>query len=137
MPIFDITKRSKSCGLPCHARIAPEASCISVLSGFFAPPANGSIDSPNTPGWSALAAASDHLPAVGDYQIVSTPNVRISQTLGGTKVVEGGVYDTYQVVLDTVPTANVSSVASPTSMIVHDSAVRIMSLTCAGKNAIE
>jgi endonuclease/exonuclease/phosphatase family metal-dependent hydrolase len=66
---------------------------------------------------SALAAASDHLPAVGDYQIVSTPNVRISQTLGGTKVVEGGLYDTYQVVLDTVPTANVTVTVTPDSQV--------------------
>ncbi len=65
----------------------------------------------------ALVAASDHLPAVGDYQIVSTPNVRISQTLGGTKVVEGGLYDTYQVVLDTVPTANVTITVSPDSQV--------------------
>jgi endonuclease/exonuclease/phosphatase family metal-dependent hydrolase len=58
---------------------------------------------------SALVAASDHLPAVGDYNILaSTPSVRVSETLGGTKVVEGGLYDTYQLVLNTTPTANVT-----------------------------
>ncbi len=66
----------------------------------------------------ALVAASDHLPAVADYQIiVSTPNVRVTETLGGTKVVEGGLYDTYQVVLDTVPTSNVSVTVSPDSQV--------------------
>lgn len=65
----------------------------------------------------ALVADSDHLPAVGDYEIVSTPNVRISQTLGATKVVEGGLYDTYQVVLDTVPTSNVTVTVSPDSQL--------------------
>jgi hypothetical protein len=67
---------------------------------------------------SALVAASDHLPAVADYQIiVSTPNVRITETVGGTKVVEGGLYDTYQVALDTVPTANVSVTVTPNSQV--------------------
>ena len=66
----------------------------------------------------ALALASDHLPVVGDYQlVVSTPNVRITQTLGGTKVVEGGLYDTYHVVLDTVPTANVSVMVTPNAQV--------------------
>lgn len=66
----------------------------------------------------ALFAASDHLPVVADYQlIVSTPKVRISETLGGTKVVEGGLYDTYQVVLDTVPAANVSVTVTPNAQV--------------------
>jgi len=67
---------------------------------------------------SALVAASDHLPVVADYQvIVSTPNVRIRETLGGTKVAEGSFYDTYQVVLDTVPAANVSITVTPNSQL--------------------
>jgi endonuclease/exonuclease/phosphatase family metal-dependent hydrolase len=66
----------------------------------------------------ALVAASDHLPAVGDYQLVGlAPNVRISETLGSTKVVEGGLYDTYQVVLDTVPAADVTVTVSPNSQV--------------------
>ncbi len=66
----------------------------------------------------ALVAASDHLPVVADYQvIVSTPNVRIAETLGGTKVVEGGLYDTYQIVLDTVPSANVTVTVTPDSQL--------------------
>jgi endonuclease/exonuclease/phosphatase family metal-dependent hydrolase len=66
----------------------------------------------------ALVAASDHLPAVGDYRILaSTPSVRISETLGGTKVVEGGLYDTYQMVLNTVPTANVVVTVTPDSQV--------------------
>ncbi len=62
----------------------------------------------------ALVAASDHLPVVADYQIiVSTPNVRITETLGGTKVIEGGLYDTYHIVLDTVPAADVTVTVTP------------------------
>ena len=66
----------------------------------------------------ALVAASDHLPVVADYEILATtPSVRISETLGGTKVVEGGLYDTYQVVLNTVPTSNVVVTVSPNSQV--------------------
>lgn len=66
----------------------------------------------------ALFAASDHLPVVADYQVVaSTPKVRITETLAGTKVVEGGLYDTYQVVLDTIPAANVSVTVTPNSQL--------------------
>lgn len=66
----------------------------------------------------ALVAASDHLPAVADYRILAfTPSVRISETMGGTKVVEGGLYDTYQVVLNTVPTSNVVVTVLPNSHV--------------------
>ena len=66
----------------------------------------------------ALVAASDHLPVVADYQLVNlAPRVRISETLGGTKVVEGGLYDTYQVVLDTVPAADVSVTVTPNAQV--------------------
>ncbi len=83
---------------------------------FDAPITTGTGASPEV--LNALVAASDHLPVVADYQvIVSTPNVRISETLGSTKVVEGGLYDTYQVVLDTVPTANVTVTVTPDSQI--------------------
>ncbi len=83
------------------------------------------LDSPITTGTgasvavlNALVAASDHLPVVADYEILSTtPSVRISETLGGTKVVEGGLYDTYQVVLNTVPSANVVVTVTPNSQI--------------------
>jgi endonuclease/exonuclease/phosphatase family metal-dependent hydrolase len=66
----------------------------------------------------ALVAASDHLPVVADYQmVVSTPNVRVTETLSGTRVIEGGLYDTYHVVLDTVPAANVSVTVTPNSQL--------------------
>jgi endonuclease/exonuclease/phosphatase family metal-dependent hydrolase len=66
----------------------------------------------------ALVAASDHLPVIADYDIVvSTPNVRITQTLGGTKVIEGGLYDTYHIVLDTMPSANVSVTVTPNAEV--------------------
>ena len=83
---------------------------------FDAPITTGTGASPAV--LNALVAASDHLPVVGDYQIIaSTPNVRISETLGATKVVEGGLYDTYQVVLDTVPAADVTVTVSPDSQL--------------------
>jgi endonuclease/exonuclease/phosphatase family metal-dependent hydrolase len=91
----------------------------------------------------ALVAASDHLPAVGDYQIVSVvPNVRVTQTLGSTKVVEGGLYDTYQVVLDTVPTANVTvtvqpvNTPSPAQLDVGNGAGGALQLTFTPANAL-
>lgn len=62
----------------------------------------------------ALVAASDHLPVVVDYELIaSTPNVRISETGGGTTTVEGGVYDVYSVVLNTIPEDNVTVTVSP------------------------
>ena len=58
---------------------------------------------------SALAAASDHLPVVVDYDIGQlSPGVRIIETDGGTGVAEGGATDTYTVVLNTQPSANVT-----------------------------
>ena len=66
----------------------------------------------------ALIAASDHLPVVADYQILSfTPSVIVSQTLASTKVVEGGLYDTYQLVLNTVPSANVVVTVTPDAQV--------------------
>lgn len=62
----------------------------------------------------ALFNASDHLPIIADYEIIpSVPSVRVRETGGGTQVIEGGVYDTYSVVLDTVPTQNVTVTVSP------------------------
>ncbi|MEM8945051.1 MAG: lamin tail domain-containing protein [Planctomycetota bacterium] len=64
----------------------------------------------------SLANASDHLPVIADYETIpSVPLVRIRDTGDSTKVVEGGDYDTYQVVLDTVPTQNVTVTVSPDS----------------------
>jgi len=66
----------------------------------------------------ALVAASDHLPIVADYELIpSTPQVRIRETAGSTEAIEGGIFDTYSVVLDTVPTANVTVTLSPDSQI--------------------
>jgi endonuclease/exonuclease/phosphatase family metal-dependent hydrolase len=65
----------------------------------------------------ALIAASDHLPAVADYQILSVaPAVRINES-GGTQVAEGGISDTYQIVLNTVPSANVVVTVTPDSQV--------------------
>ena len=61
---------------------------------------------------SALAAASDHLPVVADYEIFNSPNVVIEQTGGGTSVSESGQSDEYSLRLTTVPTANVTVTVS-------------------------
>lgn len=62
----------------------------------------------------ALVAASDHLPVVADYEIIpATPRVRIRPTGGATRTVEGGLIDSYRVVLDTIPTAEVRVALSP------------------------
>lgn len=66
----------------------------------------------------ALIAASDHLPAVADYKILAfTPSVIVSQTLASTKAIEGGLYDTYQLVLNTVPTADVIITVTPDAQV--------------------
>lgn len=65
----------------------------------------------------ALIAASDHLPVVADYEFTSGPNVHIRETGGQTKAVEGGVFDVYSVVLDTVPSANVTITVTPDAQV--------------------
>lgn len=66
----------------------------------------------------ALANASDHLPVIADYETIpSVPFVRIRETGNHTRVIEGGIYDTYNVVLDTVPTANVTVTVSPDAQL--------------------
>ena len=72
---------------------------------------NGSLTSGSQPAnvLTALRTASDHLPVVADYDLGSLlPDVRITETGNGTVVTEGGVTDTYSVVLTTVPTSNVT-----------------------------
>jgi endonuclease/exonuclease/phosphatase family metal-dependent hydrolase len=66
----------------------------------------------------ALAAASDHLPIVADYELLDvTPGVRIVETGGGTTVVEGGLYDTYNIVLNTIPAGNVTVTVTPDAQV--------------------
>lgn len=65
----------------------------------------------------ALAALSDHLPVIADFEIISGPGVRIVETNGQTRVAEGGISDTYEVVLNTVPSANVTVTVQPTSQV--------------------
>ncbi len=67
---------------------------------------------------SALAAASDHLPVVVDYDIGAlAPSVRITESGGATSVTEGGATDTYTVVLGTVPTSDVTVTLSVDSQL--------------------
>ena len=65
----------------------------------------------------ALAALSDHLPIVADFELITGPGVRIVETGGQTKVAEGGITDTYNVVLNTVPSSNVTVTVQPSSQI--------------------
>ncbi|QDV42273.1 Endonuclease/Exonuclease/phosphatase family protein [Stieleria neptunia] len=60
----------------------------------------------------ALAAASDHLPIVADYQFSTTAEVVIVET-SGTHVTEGGALDSYNVSLSQSPTSNVSVTITP------------------------
>lgn len=67
---------------------------------------------------SALAAASDHLPVIADYDVIfSTPNVRVRETGDQTKAIEGGDFDVYSVVLDTVPTNTVTVTVTPDAQV--------------------
>ena len=62
----------------------------------------------------ALANASDHLPVVVDYDILSgEAGVSIVETGEGTTVIEGGAIDTYTVGLTAVPTDTVTVTVSP------------------------
>lgn len=62
----------------------------------------------------ALAVASDHLPVVADYQLVTqVAGVNLQQSGGTTKVIEGGIYDTYSLVLTSVPIADVTITVQP------------------------
>ena len=63
----------------------------------------------------ALHDASDHLPVVADFQVITgdNPGVSITESGQSTNVVEGGTNDSYQVVLNTVPTSNVVISVSP------------------------
>lgn len=66
---------------------------------------------------SALAAASDHLPVMADFEVLSSPGVQIVETGGSTKAIEGGTYDTYNVVLNTIPAASVTVTVTPDAQV--------------------
>lgn len=65
----------------------------------------------------ALAAASDHLPIVSDFEFVASAPVIVSQTGGVTQVIEGEQSDTYQLRLGFAPTAEVSLTLRPPQML--------------------
>ncbi len=67
---------------------------------------------------SALAAASDHLPVVADYEILElAEGVTIQESGGDTLVAEGGLIDTYSITLNSLPTANVTITVAPDSQL--------------------
>ena len=67
----------------------------------------------------ALHDASDHLPVVADFQVVTGDNVGVTVVESGdsTNVAEGGAGDTYQIVLESVPMADVVVSISPDSQL--------------------
>ena len=61
----------------------------------------------------ALAAASDHLPVVVDYEIdVDLVGISLSESGNSTTTVEGGAGDSYTVVLNSIPTSDVTVTVS-------------------------
>ena len=57
----------------------------------------------------ALVGASDHLPVISDFAFVnSAPQLRLNESGGLTRAVEGGAFDTITVQLSGTPTANVA-----------------------------
>lgn len=86
----------------------------------------------------ALHDASDHLPVVADFQIADATGagVTIAES-GATAVAEGGGDDTYQVVLNSVPTDNVTVTVTPDGQLdLGGGAAVPISLTFTPANAL-
>ncbi|QEG23077.1 endonuclease/exonuclease/phosphatase family protein [Mariniblastus fucicola] len=84
----------------------------------------------------ALHDASDHLPVVAEFEVISPIGVSITETGGSTSVSEDGTTDSYQLVLDSVPTSNVTVVVTPDSQIdIGNGAGVAVSLTFTPANA--
>ena len=65
----------------------------------------------------ALHDASDHLPVVADFEVFAPIGISIVESNFSTAVTEGGAADTYSVVIQSVPTSNVTVQVSPDSQI--------------------
>ena len=65
----------------------------------------------------ALHDGSDHLPVVAEFQVESPIGVTIFESGSSTSVSEDGATDTYELVLDSVPTANVTVAVTPGSQV--------------------
>ena len=62
----------------------------------------------------ALAVASDHLPVVADYEVLSTTaGITITESSGSTLVAEGGNIDVYSVALASIPQSDVTVTVTP------------------------
>ncbi len=61
----------------------------------------------------ALHDASDHLPVVADFEVYSPIGVSVAESSGNTAVSESGTTDSYDIVLDSVPTSNVTVDITP------------------------
>ncbi len=67
----------------------------------------------------AIHDASDHLPVVADFQVITAggSGVTLVETEGNTSASEGGATDTYQIFLDSIPTSNVLISVTPDGQI--------------------
>ena len=61
----------------------------------------------------ALHDASDHLPVVAEFQVNSPIGVTLTESGGATTATEDGGTDSYEIVLDSVPTSNVTVQVTP------------------------
>ena len=87
----------------------------------------------------ALHDASDHLPVVADFQVLApTTGISITESNGTTTVTEGGATDSYTVVLNSIPTTNVTVQVAPNSQLdVGAGAGAPVSLTFTPTNAFQ
>ena len=85
----------------------------------------------------ALHDASDHLPVVADFQVNSPIGVTITETGGSTAVTEDGGTDSFELVLDSVPTSNVTVQVTPDGELDLGSGAGVsVSLTFTPANAL-
>jgi len=90
----------------------------------------------------ALHDASDHLPVVADFEVLPPPDgvngVSIVESDGTTSVLEGAATDSYSVVLNSAPTANVTLQITPDSQLDLGSGAGVpVSLTFTPTNALQ
>ncbi len=85
----------------------------------------------------ALHDASDHLPVVADFEVFTSFGVTVAESNGSTAVSENGTADSYALVLDSVPTSDVTIVVTPDAEVDLGSGAAVaISLTFTPANAL-
>ena len=85
----------------------------------------------------ALHDASDHLPVVADFEVFSPIGVSVTESNGNTAVSENGTTDSYEVILDSVPTSDVTVDITPDGELDLGSGAGVaISLTFTPANAL-